>query len=517
MARLARTNRPVGLADLSDHCKEVASDIMYFDFSGLRITVVGDLILDRYLEGLVKRLSPEAPVAVLLQQSERDVLGGAANVAANLSALGAKTDLVGVVGADGTGARLLDMLERLVGVRTDIVVDKDRPTTCKTRVASGAHQIVRIDHELSNFVQVETEADLVGAARNAAEQADVVVLSDYAKGACSDRVIRETIECATRAGRPSIVDPKRHSLEIYRGATLITPNRDELMNAVRMPCETDAEVERAGKRAIEHTGASILLTRSEQGLSFFSPDGHVLHLPTATQDVFDVSGAGDTVLAVTALGYGANLPVSQIMRLANTAAGIVVGKVGTAVVTLPELYAALEKQMGSPRGERGGLVTLHQALDQRERWRRQGLTVGFTNGCFDLLHSGHAVLLSKAAEACDKLIVAINSDASVKRLKGPSRPIQTEESRAHLLGEMRMVDLVVSFQDDTPIRLVEALQPDVLVKGADYTEDQVVGSEFVKALGGKVVLVPLMPHQSTSSLIRRGLGGIVSNAAGSET
>jgi D-beta-D-heptose 7-phosphate kinase/D-beta-D-heptose 1-phosphate adenosyltransferase len=333
----------------------------------------------------------------------------------------------------------------------------------------------------------------------------------------SDRVIRETIECAARTGRPCIVDPKRLDFEIYRGATLIKPNRHELANAVRLPCETEAEVERAGKRAIEQTGASILLTRSEHGLSFFSLEGQVLHLPTATQDVFDVSGAGDTVAAVAALGYGARLPVNQIMRLANVAAGIVVGKVGTAVVTLSELYAALDEQVGSPRGRRGGLMTLREALNQRERWRRLGLTVGFTNGCFDLLHSGHAVLLRQAAEACDKLIVAINSDASVRRLKGPSRPLQNEESRAHLLGEMRMVDLVVIFQDDTPAKLIEALQPDVLVKGADYTEDQVVGSAFVKARGGNVVLVPLVPHQSTTSLIKRSIAGMLLNAEGTET
>ncbi|MGY4257705.1 D-beta-D-heptose 7-phosphate kinase/D-beta-D-heptose 1-phosphate adenosyltransferase [Bradyrhizobium sp. USDA 4516] len=490
---------------------------MHFDFSGLRIAVVGDLILDRYLDGTVKRLSPEAPVAVLLRQRERDALGGAANVVANLSALGAETDLVGVVGADDSGTRLLDMLEGLEGARMDIVVDKDRPTTCKTRVTSGAHQIVRIDHEQSNFVKAEIEADLMGAVRMAAVQADVVVISDYAKGVCSDRVIRETIQCAARSGKPCIVDPKRFALEIYRGATLIKPNRNELANAVRMRCETDVEVERAGRRAIEQTGASILLTRSEQGLSFLSPGGQVLHLSTATQDVFDVSGAGDTVLAVSALGYGARLPVNKIMSLANTAAGIVVGKVGTAVVTLPEVYAALGEEVGSNREKRGELVTLREALDQRERWRRQSLTVGFTNGCFDLLHTGHAVLLRRAAEACDKLIVAINGDASVRRLKGPSRPLQREEARAHLLGEMRMVDLVVIFQDDTPIDLVEALQPDVLVKGADYTEDHVVGSAFVKARGGKVVLVPLVPQQSTTSIIRGSLGGTISNAESDET
>jgi D-beta-D-heptose 7-phosphate kinase/D-beta-D-heptose 1-phosphate adenosyltransferase len=477
---------------------------MHFDFRHLRVVVVGDVIVDRYVQGVVHRVSPEAPVPVLLSQHERDVLGGAANVVANLSALGARVQLIGVVGADEAGARLRAMLCALTGVDAEgLAVDRQRPTTCKMRVVSGLHQIVRIDHESSRPVARETEAELISAIAVAIAQCDVVIVSDYAKGVCSDAVLRFTIQAAAAAHKPCLVDPKRADFTIYRGATLIKPNRRELADATGLAAETDPEVELAARRLIEHTGASILLTRSEQGMSYFAAGAPPLHIPTAARDVFDVSGAGDTVMAVAALGYASGRPIPEIMRLANVAAGVIVGKVGTTAIDASELEAALIEDAhhgGLPQGE---LATLEAAVQQRESWRRKGLRVGFTNGCFDLLHPGHVTLLRKAAEHCDRLIVGLNTDRSVRRLKGAARPIQDDAARAYILGALSMVDLVVLFDEDTPARLIQALAPDVLVKGADYTEDQVVGADIVKAAGGKVMLVPLVEGKSTTSMIAR--------------
>ena len=477
---------------------------MHLDFSKLRIAVVGDLILDRYLEGAVGRLSPEAPVAVLLKRKERDVAGGAANVAANLAALGAQVVVCGLIGQDDDGTRLLDLLRRYSNLQTRaIVTDVDRPTTCKTRVLSGLHQLVRIDAESSAAVSGKAETELLDAVSGLVRWCDVIVISDYGKGACSDQVIRRTIEAANELGKVSVVDPKRKDFSIYSRATLIKPNRRELSDASRLPCESDREAETAARVAIEQTGSSILLSRSELGMSYFGRDGDTIHLPTAAREVFDVSGAGDTVVAVTALGLGAGLSKAETLRLANAAAGVVVGKIGTAVIGFEELEAALDEEADEPEFHKGALADLDEAVRQRDRWRRRGLRVGFTNGCFDLLHPGHVALLKQAADACDRLIVAINSDASVKRLKGPTRPVQDAQSRACVLGAMTAVDLVVLFDDDTPFDAINALKPDLLIKGADYTEQQVVGAEVVRASGSQVLLIPLIAGQSTSSIVNR--------------
>ncbi len=479
---------------------------MYLDFSHLRIAVIGDLILDRYLDGSVRRISPEAPVAVVLKSSERDVLGGAANVVANIAALGAQVRVAGVVGQDANGTELVKALAHHENVSiTTVAVDPDRPTTCKMRVVNGLYQIVRIDTESDAYVSGGVETKILSGLSDLVGWADVVVLSDYGKGVCSDTVIRAVIEESKRRGKPCIVDPKRSSFDIYEGASLIKPNKRELAGATGQPCDNDAQVEAAAKVALAQTGSAILLTRSEQGMSYFTPDGEIVHLPTAARDVFDVSGAGDTVVALMAIGFANHMPVPETMRLANVAAGLVVGKIGTAVIDADELRAAIREQAHHPSYEKGELVSRMDAVQQREIWRREGLRVGFTNGCYDLLHPGHISLLRQAAKACDRLIVALNADASVRRLKGPTRPVQDELSRALVLGALSVVDLVVIFEEDTPAELIRALQPDLLVKGADYSESQVVGADFVRSSGGRTLLVPLVQGQSTTSMIRRSL------------
>lgn len=476
----------------------------HFNFARCRILVVGDLMLDRYLSGSVGRMSPEAPVPVLLRESERAVLGGAANVVANLASLGAEIEVLGVVGQDEAGLALRALLGHHPTVRTEhLVTDRHRPTTCKTRVMSGLHQIVRLDAESKLPLAEEVEAAVLEAVNETLPWADAVVVSDYAKGLCTDGVIRGVIDLAARAGKPSIIDPKRRDLSIYRGATLIKPNRRELTEATQLPCETDEQAETAALAAMAQTQSAVLLTRSEHGMSYFHAGREPLHLKTAAQNVFDVSGAGDTVVALAALGTAAKLQIEELMRCANAAAGIVVSKVGTAVVTIDELEKALAAESHKLGPDKGASFGLAEAVQRREEWRRRGLKVGFTNGCYDLLHPGHVSLLQRAAAECDRLIVGINSDASVKRLKGPSRPVQDERSRAFVLGALSAVDLVVVFEEDTPAELIEALQPDLLVKGADYTEDEVVGAKTVRDAGGRVLLVPLVAGQSTTSMISR--------------
>jgi D-beta-D-heptose 7-phosphate kinase / D-beta-D-heptose 1-phosphate adenosyltransferase len=479
----------------------------HFDFAGCRVIVVGDLMLDKYLSGSVERLSPEAPVPVLLQETERAVLGGAANVCANLAALGAEVVAIGVIGRDEAGSLLLERLRAHPKLDADhLVTDPHRPTTCKIRVMSGAHQMVRIDAESRAHIAADVERAVASAIENNLSSADVVVVSDYAKGLCNDRVIRLVIEVAAKAGKASIIDPKRRDFSVYRNATLIKPNRRELTDATGLPCETDQQAETAALAAIAQTNSAVLLTRSEHGMSYFERGKKPLHLKTAAQDVFDVSGAGDTVLALAALGTAARMPASKLMRLANAAAGIVVSKIGTAVVSARELDEALEAGSHQSEPNKGASVDLDEAVRRREEWRKRGLKVGFTNGCFDLLHPGHVAALKTAAAECDRLIVAINSDDSVRRLKGPNRPLQDERSRAYVVGALSAVDLVVMFDEDTPAVTIAALKPDLLVKGADYAIDQVVGADTVRAAGGRVLLVPLERGHSTTSLIRRAAG-----------
>jgi D-beta-D-heptose 7-phosphate kinase/D-beta-D-heptose 1-phosphate adenosyltransferase len=478
----------------------------HFDFSGCRVMVVGDLMLDKYLSGSVERLSPEAPVPVLLREAERAVLGGAANVCANLTALGAEVLVIGVIGRDEVGSALADLLRACPKLNADhLVIDPGRPTTCKIRVISGVHQMIRIDAESTAEIGAEVEEAIVSEIAEGSSWADVVVVSEYAKGLCNDRVIRTVIDKAAQAGKASIIDPKRRDFTIYRDATLIKPNRRELSEATGLPCGTDQQAEAAARAAIARTNAAILLTRSEHGMSYFERDKKPLHLKTAAQDVFDVSGAGDTVLALAALGTAAGLPAGELMRLANAAAGIVVSKIGTAVVSARELDEALEAESHQSEPNKGASVSLDEAVRRREEWRKRGLRVGFTNGCYDLLHPGHVSLLKSAAAECDRLIVAINSDASVQRLKGPSRPLQDERSRACVVGALGAVDLVVVFDEETPAETIAALKPDLLVKGADWAMEKVVGADTVRASGGRVLLIPLVRGHSTTSLIRRAV------------
>jgi D-beta-D-heptose 7-phosphate kinase/D-beta-D-heptose 1-phosphate adenosyltransferase len=466
------------------------------------VVVIGDMMLDCYLHGHVERISPEAPVPVIRRHSERQVPGGAANVASNLAALGMLVQVVGVTGQDEARTALIKALKEQGRVSSDpLIIDPSRPTVQKMRVVSAQQQIVRIDIEDSAPLSTDIESSLIAAALSTMSTATIVVGSDYGKGVLSDRVLREVIGAAQRLGKTFLIDPKRRDWSIYRGATILTPNRRELFEATGLPCETDAEAEAAVARAREMCDADILLTRSEKGMSFYRAGNPPIHVPTVARDVFDVSGAGDTVIAVLAAGLALEMDIIDILKMANHAAGIVVAKLGTATVTRDELRAHFLPMPDLRAFGDGHLLTWDELVAVRREWAEEGLTVGLANGCFDLVHPGHIALIRQATAACDRLVVALNSDASVRRLKGPMRPVQDERARAEVIGAIKGVSAVTLFDEDTPLELLQVLEPDVLIKGADYSEDQVVGADLVKARGGRVILAELVPGRSTTKLI----------------
>ncbi|MCW2387641.1 D-beta-D-heptose 7-phosphate kinase/D-beta-D-heptose 1-phosphate adenosyltransferase [Sphingobium sp. B11D3B] len=462
---------------------------------------MGDVVLDGYASGTVERISPEAPVPILHHMSNQEVPGGAANVAMNIAALGGSVGLVGVVGTDEEAKRLETMLTES-GIETHFIRSAERPTTSKLRILVSNHQMLRIDREEVSDINPDDEDRVIVAATELLAAADAIILSDYRKGCLTDKVLQELIDAAVAAGVPVFIDPKRKDFRKYRGATYLTPNRSELAAATGMACDGDDSCRLAAEQAIEQTGATILLTRSERGMVLFPPRGQEIWLPTEAKEVFDVSGAGDSVIATFAYALANGTPVAQALRIANCAAGIVIGKAGTATTTQAEIIAVMEREHADV-APANRIADLTSALRLRAEWKAEKLLVGFTNGCFDLLHPGHIALLREAAQECDRLIVGLNSDASVRRLKGASRPVQDENARADVMASIRHVDLVVLFEDDTPQKLIEALRPDFLIKGSDYEIDEIVGADFVMTHGGKVKRVNLKPGHSTTNLVAK--------------
>jgi D-beta-D-heptose 7-phosphate kinase/D-beta-D-heptose 1-phosphate adenosyltransferase len=470
-------------------------------FPQARILVIGDIILDRYVSGAVSRLSPEAPIPVLRPTADRCTLGGAANVALNIATLGGQAILVGVVGEDAAGQQVETLVSTTLGVSSAIVRIAGRPTTAKTRFMSGSHQLLRLDEETTAPLTTAGCAAVLDAVRRHLADAHVIVLSDYAKGVLCDGVL-DTILALDRGDRLLIADPKRPDFTAYRGADIVTPNELEVRAATRIDAEHDTEADRAGRIALEQTqGQAVLVTRSAKGLTLVRREMAALHLPTRAREVADVSGAGDTLVAALSVALGAGGSLPDAAMLANATAGISVGKQGTATVSAEELLDTLhlDDLVATDRKVVGREAAAKKVAD----WKRRGLKVGFANGCFDLIHPGHVRLLSEARAGCDRLIVALNTDASVKRLKGPTRPLQNEMARATVMASMAPVDLVTLFDEDTPLELIRLLRPDVLVKGSDYTVDQVVGADLVQGWGGHVLLVTLREGHSTTGTIRR--------------
>ena len=474
-------------------------------FPNARVLVVGDVMLDRYVSGSSIRLSPEAPIPVLRPTASRSTLGGAANVAANVAALGGQVVLVGVIGNDPAGIEMTERLATVTGIAPRLVIAPERPTTAKTRFMVGMHQLLRLDEETTAPIAPASAATLLQHVAEALQSAHVVVLSDYAKGVLSDSVLADVLRQAQALGRTVIADPKRMDFAAYRGASILTPNENEVRQATHIEASEDADADHAGRQALNDTGGeAVLVTRSEKGLTLVRRDQPPLHMPARAREVADVSGAGDTLVAALAVALGAGASLPDAAMIANITAGISVGKQDTATVRHDELLGALrlEDLVATDRK----VATREEAIQRTSAWRAQGLRIGFANGCFDLIHPGHIHLLSEARARCDRLVVALNTDASVKRLKGPTRPLQNETSRATVMASLSPVDLVTLFDEDTPLELIEALRPDVLVKGADYSVDQVVGADLVQSWGGTVLLVDLQQGHSTTGTIRRMTG-----------
>jgi D-beta-D-heptose 7-phosphate kinase/D-beta-D-heptose 1-phosphate adenosyltransferase len=474
---------------------------------GVTVLVLGDFMLDRFVYGSVERISPEAPIPVLRISQEIAMLGGAGNVLRNLAALGAKPIGIGLVGEDAAGAEIAALAGRDldgVGGRISLVRQPGRATTIKDRFVAAGQQLLRVDRDPAGRPERGAEQQVLQAALAALEEAAAVILSDYGKGLLSNELIAAVIAAARERGCPVIVDPKGRDFTRYRGASWVTPNRRELQEASGLATADDSGVVAAAQKIAGEAGiAAVLATRSEQGMTLAQggPGGQVTHLTAEAREVFDVSGAGDTVVAVFAAALGGGLDAVTAARLANVAAAIVVGKLGTAVARPAEIRHALHAS--DLLDAEAKVSDLESLVEQVARWRRAGLKVGFTNGCFDLLHPGHVSLLEQARAACDRLIVGLNSDASVRRLKGEARPVQGEAARATVLASLATVSRVVIFGEDTPLALIEALRPDVLVKGADYSLDQVVGAEIVQGYGGRVVLAELAAGHSTTATIGR--------------
>ncbi len=467
-----------------------------------RVLCVGDVMLDRFVYGEVSRISPEAPIPVCRVRNETSMLGGAGNVVRNLAALGAEAIFVTVTGDDDEGAEIDALVSEQDGIKAEIIRQAGRRTTVKTRYFADGQQLLRADQETEEEIPDDLVRAVIGNVRKHLPGADAVLLSDYGKGVLTLAVTAAIIDMARDANKPVIVDPKGVDYTRYRGASLLTPNRRELAEASAMKADGDSGVIEAAQHLIESCGVeTILVTRGPQGMTLISGDGLHAHLAANAIEVYDVSGAGDTVAATMAASLGIGMAQADAARIANIAAGIVVAKTGTAVATIDEITGWLAARGGSTPDNNS--VGLDEALRLIAAWRARGDRIGFTNGCFDLIHPGHISLLKQARNNCDRLIVGLNSDQSTSRLKGPERPIQPEGARATVLGAFESVDLVVIFEDDTPLKLLEAIRPDVLIKGADYSLDQVVGGDLVQGYGGKVMLADLAPGHSTTAAIAR--------------
>jgi D-beta-D-heptose 7-phosphate kinase / D-beta-D-heptose 1-phosphate adenosyltransferase len=467
------------------------------------VICVGDLMLDDFVYGEVSRISPEAPAPVLAVAKSELVVGGAGNVARNIAALGARCIFVGVVGDDDAGRTVKAALRQERRIKSHLVVDRTRPTTRKVRFVSEHHSthLLRADWEMARPIDEKTEAAVIRHVLDALPRAASVVLSDYAKGVLTPRVIRTLIDAARKLGKPVIVDPKGKDFSLYRGATLITPNRQELADVTRHAVANDADIAAAAAALNRAIGSkAVLVTRSEAGVTLVVAGKSPIHVPAYAVKVRDVSGAGDTVVAVLAAVLATGADFESAMRAANAAAAVVVGKRGTATVTPAELRARLLP--AALRAPEDKIVFDWSVLDERTaKWRRQRLRIGFTNGCFDLIHPGHIKVLAGARAACDRLVVGLNDDGSVKRLKGEGRPLQPVHARAEVLAALEAVDLVVVFPQDTPLELIRRLKPSVLVKGGDYRKADVVGGDLVEKQGGEVVLIDLVPGYSTTRIV----------------
>ncbi|MBI4377660.1 MAG: D-glycero-beta-D-manno-heptose-7-phosphate kinase [Nitrospinae bacterium] len=468
---------------------------------GLRVMVVGDIILDEYIWGDIDKISPEAPVGILECRSENFVPGGAANVANNIKSLGCEVYLVGAVGKDEKGKRLRRLMKK-IGIHHDgVFEDPDRPTTNKIRVIAHSQQILRIDREDRRAIENHIKDKLTRYIEKLMPVVDGVICSDYGKGVLSNDVISFIIKIARKNKTIVMADPKGSDYSKYEGIQVITPNKKEASEAAGIEIHSEDDVKLSAKRLLKtFKGDAVLITRGAEGMSLFQGNGKATNIPTEAKEVYDVTGAGDTVISVFGMVTFAGYDMVDAARLANIAAGIEVGKVGTSVVTKDEIITYLDEGELKARGKILSYPELRQTVSLAKNKKKK---IVFTNGCFDLLHIGHIKYLRQARSYGDLLIIGLNDDSSVRKLKGPRRPLIGQDERAHLLAALDCVDYVVLFSELTPERLIKGIKPDVLVKGGDYTKDQVVGRDFVESYGGRAEIVPVIKGMSTSHIVKK--------------
>ena len=486
-----------------------------------RVLVIGDIMLDRFVYGAVERISPESPVPVLAVSREDSMLGGAGNTLSNLAGLGTKSDIIALIGDDADGKNVAAQIKTL-GYSDENLIKSARPTTVKTRYLAGHQQLLRTDSEDKKPVSDDVGEDILKKAKQLIPSADVIILSDYGKGLLRPETIRDIIAVAKTQSTPVIVDPKGTDFSIYAGASAITPNKKELFEATNLPVETDEEIELAANNIIETCEIeAVIATRSGDGMSIIEKEAGALHMPGAEIEVFDVSGAGDSVIACIGAALASKASLSEAAAIANTAGSIVVTKVGTAPIRIEELNNALENQpLEKPdRTRRGDILSWEEAAEQIRRWKARGLKVGFTNGCFDILHFGHVTYLNDAKDHCDRLIMGLNKDSSISILKGPERPVHNEQSRASVIAALGSIDTVVLFgaekegDDNTACALLDTLKPDIYFKGGDYTADQIPEAPTVLKNGGEVKVMPVYDGHSTTSSIAKIKAGEKKDAA----
>ncbi len=462
--------------------------------------VIGDVMLDRYLIGNVARISPEAPVPVVLLNEQNDRAGGAANVAANLALLGIKTNIIGCVGNDTEGDLLKKRISAIDINTNGIISSQYRPTIAKTRILGGHQQMLRLDQESTAVFNSKENAQLMSAIdTELALKPNIVILSDYAKGLLSESICQHIINSCNAQKTPVLVDPKGLDYSKYRGATALTPNKKETAEACGTQIEDASLISKATALKTSLNLAFLAVTRGEEGITLIDNDTY--QIAATAQKVFDVSGAGDTVIATLAAGLTYGLSPLESLQLANVAAGIVVGKVGTIPITREELIETLSHQQNSTQAQK--VCDLTQLIEKVDVWKKTNQKIVFTNGCFDLLHAGHVTYLEAAKKRGDKLILGLNTDRSVSAIKGPTRPVVNENDRARVLAALESVDAVILFDEDTPLNLINQIKPHVIAKGSDYTASQVVGGKEVESWGGKIALIDLVEGRSTTNIIKK--------------
>jgi len=466
-------------------------------FKKTNVFLIGDIMLDQYIFGKINRISPEAPVPVFLKSKSKEMLGGSGNVLSNLISLGTNTFYLSLVGKDDNALKVRKLLNKLNLKNYYLLSEKTRKTTVKTRFIVNSQQIIRVDEEDSAYINTNLEDLLINKINSNIKGKDVVVISDYNKGIITKRISKYIIQKSNALKIPIIIDPKNEDFSIYKNATIITPNQLEISKVTQMKAQSDKEAEACGKIIIKKYNVSkVLITRGEKGLSLVSKRASV-HSPTAAKEVFDVSGAGDTVLAVIAACLPNQIEEKKILSLANKAAGKVIAKIGTSTISLDEL---IKSKTNISKDKILDIETLSKKLRID---KEKGLKIGFTNGCFDILHYGHIKYLEKSKLYCDKLIVALNSDKSVRLIKGKNRPINNQVSRASIISSLNCCDYIIIFNEKTPLSVIKKIKPDLITKGGDYKNKKIVGENEVKKWGGTALKLDFINGLSSSNLIKK--------------